>query len=328
MAKKEIELNEIDNAGSLGSIQNKAIIGGKAELSDAEKASLEAFNSKPLKVESNISDGWVLVDRTEMGLRSDFYPAEWEFYIKAAPVMSIKNWSSVDEERADHVNHVMNEIIRTSVKVVNGAGWGSINSWDRFWFIMKVRELTFYKGETKIEFEDECSECHSDIIYTLNSKGLFYEFPDEDLIEKHWDGEKWYIDPSDYDLEESPITLYNPTLGKDAAIIEWATQRARAKSNVDENFIRFFMWMLPKTPKDINLLDKHYEREFKAYKNWSFEKHEFMEQVIRNLTINPSEQLRCQCPNCGAESTSKVRFPNGIKRLFTLETGTKKFGSR
>lgn len=322
----------------LGKIQHKEILGGKAELDSEEKDSMAAFQSRTradreARVEqANIGDGWIPVNREEMGIRSMFYPAEWEFYIKAAPVMAIKNWTAIDEERPDQVDRVLNEIVRTSVRIntnsARPAGWQQINSWDRFWFVLKVREATFVKGETKIEFEDQCSECDQDIMYTLTSKSLFFEFPDDELIEKYWDGQSWKIDPSEYDVDHEPIELFTPKLGKDAQIIEWATQKARANQKIDENFIKYLVWMIDRPAKDMQVFDRQVDKLYKEYKRWSVEMAGFMDDVVRNITIDPSEKLRCTCPNCGQEATSTVKFPNGIKQLFRIETKAKRFGSR
>lgn len=336
---------QIGNAGGeqplkpgLGRIQHKEILGQQADLSKEEAESLKAFKKhtardrEVLKEETNIGDGWIPVNREEMGVRSQFYPPEWDFYVKAAPVSAIKNWTAIDEENPRELNNVLNEIIRTGVRIdthgQGGAGWAKINSWDRFWFVLKVREATFVRGESKVEFTDTCSECDTDIVYTLTSDALFYEFPDEELIDKYWTGSCWQIDPKEYDVDHEPITLYTPTLGKDDTIINWATAKAQAKQKVDENFINFLMWMLPKPVRDDNALNRTIEKLHKEYKSWSLDMYEFMSDVIRNLTINPSEKLRVKCPNCGQEATSNVQFPNGVKELFRIETKAKKFGSR
>lgn len=330
--------NENDGKG-LGKLQYAdQILGHKEQLSEEEKASMERFKEKGRKIKEDaaarvqVAAGWVPVNREDMGIRSQFYPSDWQFYIKPAPVMSIKNWTAVDESRADQVNNVMNEIIRTSVRIEDGrgnsVGWGQINSWDRFWFILKVREATFDTGETRIEFEDECSECNSDINYTLNSSALFYEFPDDDLIEQYWDGEKWVINPEEFDVAHEQIILYTPKLAKDQAIIDWAQAKARENQKIDENFIKYLVWMIPKAPKDLDVFDRQITKLQKEYKSWSVEMAEFMDDVVRNITINPQENLRVKCPNCGQEATSRVRFPNGIKQLFRVETKAKKFGSR
>lgn len=315
-------------------LKHAASYGGKEELDDAEKASMEQFLSRARSKgeEIRISDGWIPLNREEMGIRSIFYPEAWEFYIKPATVAAIKNWTAIDESRPDQVHKMMNEIIKSSIKIethdVNPASWTQINSWDRFWFILKVREYTFSKGEAKVEFEDSCSECGEDIMYKLTSDALFYEFPDEDLIDKYWVGGKWEIDPQEYGVDSTPITLYTPKLGKDDAIIEWATARARNKQKIDETFLKFLVWLLPRPNQDAQMLDRQIQKIYNEYKTWSIEMFEFMDDVINNITINPSEKLKCKCPHCSGEATSNVQFPNGIKVLFKTESRIKKFGSR
>lgn len=325
----------------LGKLKHKEVYTGKRDLGESEQRSLDDFMARSRdkeRAESNvgrveIADGWIPVDREEMGVRSLFYPAEWEFFVKPATLQAIKNWTSIDEERPEQVNRVFNEIIKLCVKIdthsSQGAGWSQINSWDRFWFTLKVREYTFSKGESKVEFEDSCSECGSDIKFTLTSDSLYYEFPDDDLIEKYWTGTEWYIDPTEYGVAHEPITLYTPKLGKDEAIIDWATAKARANQKLDETFIKFAIWMLNKPSRDPQNLDRQVQKLYNEYKSWDEDMFMFMDDVINNITINPSEKLRMKCPHCGGEAIANVQFPNGIKTLFTREnTGRKKFGSR
>lgn len=321
---------------SIGKLKHKESYGGKSDLSDREQADMDAFleRSNKHKHESttSITDGWIPINRDEMGIRSLFYDQNWTFYIRPATVQAIKNWTAIDEERADVLNNVFNDIIKTCVKIDTnsdqGAGWAQIKSWDRFWFVLKVREYTYSQGQNKIEFTDECSECNTDITYELTAKNLFYEFPDDDLVEKYWCDGVWKIDPREYDVDHAPITLYTPTLGKDEAIIEWATTQVRAKKKLDETFIKFLVWMLPKASKDAQMLDRQIQKIYKEYKDWDINMFSFMNDVINNITINPSEKLRVKCPNCNQEATSTVQFPNGIKVLFETKTTAKKFGSR
>lgn len=343
MANNYDELeNQIGNMGgeetsplTSKKLKHAASYGKKEELTKSEQADLDSFLSRARNKSEDIriGDGWVIMNREELGIRDLFYDKNWEFYIKPATVGAIKNWTAIDEERPDQIHKVMNEICKTCIKIdthgAEGAGWTQINSWDRFWFVLKVREYTFSKGESKIEFEDACSECEEDMKYTLTSDSLFYEFPDEDLIEKYWVDGKWEIDPSEYGVNHDPITLYTPKLGKDDAIIEWATAKVRNKQKIDETFLKFLVWMLPKPSRDPQMLDRQIQKIYREYKEWDIDMFSFMDDVINNITINPSEKLRCKCPHCGAEATSNVQFPNGIKVLFKVESNTvKKFGSR
>lgn len=322
---------------SIGKLKHKESYGGKEELTEDEQTRMEAFLHRSNQHKTNetenvlVSDGWIPINRDDMGIRSTFYPESWEFFIRPATVQAIKNWTAIDEERPDVVNNVLNEIIKTCVKISSpesNISWNQIRSWDRFWFILKVREYTYSQNQQTIEFQDDCSECGEEIDYKLTSSGLFYEFPDPDLVEKYWVDGVWKIDPREYDVNELPITLYTPTLERDQAIIDWATAKVRSGSKIDETFINYLVWMLPKPAKDAQVLDRQISQIYKTYKKWSFDMFSFMSDVIKNITINQSEKLRVVCPCCGREATSTVQFPNGIKVLFEVKSGAKKFGSR
>ena len=341
----ESQIGEMGGDGTqkkpgLGKLQHPEVYGGKRELDASERSDMEGFLARSDRASKKndttatpIADGWIPLDRNEMGKRSMFYPEDWEFAIRPATVQAIKNWTSVDEEDPQELNKVFNEIIRLCVRISDSKGvvhtWQEMNSWDRFWFILKVREYTFVHGESKIEYTDQCDNCDEDLVFTLNSQSLTFEFPDEDIIQKYWDGNKWVIDPREYDVDADPITLYTPKLGKDQAIIEWAVARARmGKKDIDENFVKFLVWMISKPSRDPQNFETQVRQAHNTYKGWSIDMHSFMTDVINNISINPSEKLSTKCPHCGAEVTSQVQFPNGVRVLFKTESKIKKFGSR
>ena len=321
----------------LGKLQHAEVLGKKGKLNAEERTEMKEFinrsNKRSAAAESvSISDGWIPLDRSELGRRSMFYPEDWQFAIRPATVQAIKNWTSVDEENPEELNKVFNEIIRLCVRMTDGAGnvhtWQEMNSWDRFWFILKVREYTFVHGENKIEYTDQCENCEEEITFTLNSSSLTYEYPDDEIM-KYWDGSKWVIDPHEYDVDAPTVTLYPPKLGKDQAIIEWAVARARqGRRDIDENFIKFLVWMLSKPSRDAQNFETQIRHIQSIYKSWDYDMFTFMNDVVRNITINPSEKLSTKCEHCGAEVTSQVQFPNGVRALFQIETKAKKFGSR
>ena len=347
MSKKDMNetlANEIGDLGAdtsvgLGKLQHKASYGQKEDLNESEQESLNRFLSKGkvLREEKDmaesveISGGWIPVDRASMGVRSMFYPSEWEFFVKPATMQAIKNWTAIDETRPDQVNKVFDEIVKQCVKIdthnPQGAGYAQVNSWDRFWFILKVREYTFTTGESKIEFEDECTECGQNLIFNLTADSLHYEFPDESLIESYWNGKEWVIDPREYDVDHDPVILYTPKLGKDSMIIDWAVAKQREGGKIDENFIEFLVWMIDKPSRDLAMFDRQVMKLYKEYKEWDVDMFGFMRDVVRNITINPSENLAARCPHCGQETISGVQFPDGISKLFG-GSKAKKFGSR
>lgn len=362
-----------DQIGSLGKLDKRVTSSGNSidKLTEEEKASMEAFLNRGRANQKNslgeesdnsmdnsnlpsISQSWIPLNiAQEMGTqRAQFYPSDWQFFIKPASVSAIKNWIAVNEEDPRAVYSVLNDILRTSVKVTTSdgktIGWSKINTWDRFWFILKVREITFVKGESSITFEDECESCSESITFELKSNTLHYDFPDEELIEKHWYPDEgsygeWIVEPVEYGLlgtdlplnyqETGEVKLYIPKVGTDNQIIEWASAKANQKEKIDEVFVKFLSWLLPPgTPKTGNDFNKLVERIHKQYKGWSVEFFEFMDEVINNITVIQSETLKQVCPSCEEEAVSKVKFPNGIANLFKTNSikrpDIKKFGSR
>lgn len=331
-----------DQLGNIGGEEEVKTLGhlehvgkNQADLTPEEEASKEAFlkRSRNDMFIPTIEKGWIPIDRALLGIRDLFYPEDWEFRVKPATVEAIKNWSSIDEENLAVTNTVFNEIMKACVSIMGPAGkigWGKLNSWDRFWFINVVREYTFSKGENVLSYTEECPECGGDVTYELTSDKLVYEFPDDDIVEKHWNREDrtWYINPKDYDIDAPMQKLYVPTLEKDEAILQWAYAQAQANKQINEPFLRFLPWLLEKAPKNPELLDKMIREAKMTFSSWDTEMFSFMDEVLRNITINPSEKLKQICPNCGEEVVASVRFPNGIKSIFSVPNKHRKFGSK
>jgi len=331
-----------EQLGKLGSEEDVQTLGhlehvGKrqADLTPEEEASKEAFlkRSRQEAFIPAIEKGWIPIDRSLLGVRDQFYPEEWEFRVKPATVEAIKNWSAINEENLAITNSVFNEIVKSCVSIMgpNGKiGWGKMNSWDRFWFINTVREYTFEKGENILSYTEECPECGGDVTYELTSDKLVYEFPDPEVVEKHWNREDrtWYINPKEYDVNAPMVKLYVPTLEKDEAILQWAYAQAQAGKQINEPFLRFLPWLLEKAPKNGELFDNMVKDAKQQFNSWDAEMFSFMDEVLRNITVNPSEKLRQVCPNCGEEVIASVRFPNGVKSIFSVPNKHRKFGSK
>ncbi len=285
---------------------------------------------------SEIREGWIDVDIRLLGKRAVFYPEDWRFRIRPATVEAIRNWSNIDDENPNSIDDVFNEILKTCVSIVAPGGrpipWGNINNWDRFFWLLLVREYTFRQGEQKIKYTDYCPECDNEIEFELNSQSLMYDFPDEEVM-KYYDREKrcWYIDPAEFGLDdEQPIQLYLPTLEKDAAIKAWWIARMQENRNrkLDQTFMRFVSWLTPKISKDETIAQRQIKELNLKYKSWNTDMFSFMDDVLRNIIVTPSNKLKINCPICGEEVTSNIRFPNSIRDLFNVSGKHGKFGNK
>lgn len=340
------EPNEVPNTAktqdflvdSLGTLKN---VPGKSHSTKSLKDSKEE-NSKiglgtigdNIFSKAEYRDGWIDVDRSLLGERDIFYPEDWQFKIRPANVEAIKNWSTLDEENFNSIDDVFNEILKSCLSINTSTGqipWGNINSWDRFFFILLIREYTFIKGESKLEYEEECVECENSITFTLTSSALMYDMPDKEIIDMY-DKESrcWRIDPTEYDIDGDPITFYLPTLEKDANIKAWVISKLQENKNkkIDQVFIKFLAWLAPKISKDPTIADRQIRGYQNKFKDLDTEMFSFMDDVIRNITVTPSTKLITKCPVCGEEVTSTIRFQNSIRDLFTVRNKYKKFGSK
>ena len=313
-------------------------IGGYAE-SDKE-ADSKLVEEKHLsrvgdKIGQNmeIRDGWMDVDKRLLGPRAVFYPEDWQFKIRPATVEAIRNWSTIDDENPNSVDDVFNEILKYCLTISTPKGnlpWGNIRSWDRFFFVLLIREYTFIDGEKKIEFTEDCPSCDNPVKFTLNSQGLLHEMPDAAIMRYFSQEEQnWVIDPTEYDVEwPESIVLYLPTLEKDANIKAWLIDRVQNNKKVDQVFIKFLPWLAPKISKDLTIAQRQIREYEVKFKSWDSEMFSFMDEVINNIAVVPRTTLIETCPTCGEEVSAQISFQNGIRSLFNMAGGRKKFGSK
>ena len=313
-------------------------IGGRADTDKEEDAKL--VEEKHLtrvgeKIGQNVEvrDGWMDVDKRLLGDRAKFYPDDWQFKIRPATVEAIRNWSTIDDENPNSVDDVFNEILKYCLTIVTPTGnlpWGNIRSWDRFFFVLLVREYTFVQGEKKIEFTEDCPSCDNTVTFNLTSQSLVYELPDPEVM-KYFSQEEqnWMIDPNEYDVEwPEPVILYLPTLEKDANIKAWLIDRVQNNKKVDNVFVKFLPWLAPKISKDLTIAQRQIREYEVKFKTWDSEMFDFMNEVVNNIAVLPSTKLIETCPVCGEEVSAQISFQDGIRSLFNMASGRKKFGKK
>lgn len=283
-----------------------------------------------------VRDGWIPVDRKMLGERSQFYPEDWQFMIRPATVEAIRNWSVLDEENWSSVDDVFNEVLKTclAIKTSNGPRpWNQINSWDRFFFLLLVRDYTFSTHEKEITFTTDCSNCDVEVKFTLNSGSLGYDMPDPEVMQ-YFDQESqtWTILPEEFEVETNveKITLYLPTLEKEANYKSWLIDKLREnrKYKPDAIFMKFAIWLLPKISKDTTIAKQQLKNAETMFKSWDTDMFSFMDEVIKNITVTPATHLKTTCPSCGEECSAQIEFRNGIKDLFAISGRHKKFGKK
>lgn len=285
---------------------------------------------------AEIRDGWMEVDKRLLGERAQFYPEDWQFRIRPATVDAIRNWSTIDDENWSSIDDVFNEILKSCLAIKTQDGprpWNMINSWDRFFFILLIREYTFVHGEKQIKFQSTCPNCDVDIDFTLTSTSLGYDMPDPEVM-TYYDPESrtWNIDPSEFDVDTDTdkIVLYLPTLEKEANFKNWLITKVRDNRNYkpDASFMRFAIWLCPKISKDPVIAKQQIKQAEMMFKSWDADMFSFMDEVIKNISVTPATHLKMNCPACGEEVTAPIEFQDGIRALFAVSGRHKKFGKK
>lgn len=284
----------------------------------------------------DIMNGWIPVDKRELGQRAAFYPASYEFRVRPASVDDIKKWSQIDADPKKvqiHVlNRVFNEVLKSCVAIYDAGVKVSgmkINFWDRLWFILKVREVTFATKRMPNISVKNCPECDGTLNIDLNPSVLTFSFPDDDVM-KYFNAatRTWTIDPQEFGIAGNVINFYLPTPEKGQLIFDWALNQSRENKTIDETFLKYLPWMLPRVGKNEDFVEKMITECKRVYKSWDTpELFSFIEQVLRNIDVEPLEKIMMTCPTCGEEVMLDVEFPKGIRPLFIAETNVK-FGSK
>lgn len=285
---------------------------------------------------ADIKDGWINVDRRLLGDRDIYYPEEWRFRIRPATVEAIRNWSTLDETIPNSVDNVFNEMLKSCLSIVTPNGtvsWNKINTWDRFFFILLIREYTFKTGEKKIEFTKDCPECDKPVTFKLESQSLMFDLPDESVM-KYYDQktQTWTINPAEFgDTDADDVfTFYLPTLDKGENIKNWLYNVAREEPDkkLDAKFMELLPWIAPKISRDYEIAKKQIRQYNLKYKSWDEDTFLFIDDIIKNISVTPKTKLIATCPNCGEEVTADIRFPDGLGSIFSIRSKFRKFGSK
>lgn len=279
--------------------------------------------------------GWIAIDRALLGVRDYYYPEDWQFLVRPATVEVVRNWSMLDENNGNSIDDVFNEILKYCLSIKTSTGtrpWQDINNWDRFFFVLLIREYTFVHGESNVEYFEDCANCDTPVKYTLNSQALMYDTPDEEVL-RYFDRNNrvWIIDPADFEIPASaPIYLYTPTVEKDANIKAWifGEHNENDKKKFDPVFIKFLPWICPKVSKDFAVARQQIRKAEMTFKSWDAEMFSFMDDVLKNIAVTPSTSILAVCPACGEEVTTRLRFPDGVGALFNVVNRHKKFGTK
>lgn len=272
---------------------------------------------------------YVPLEMESMPTQGRFYAKNVRIYIRAARVGEVREYSMMDETNPNDVIEKMNYILASCSKVMFGNNQGSykdIMDHDRFYVLMRIRELTFVNGETSISIPVPAGACktpgckHPSTI-TLRSEML--ERPDPDpLLEKYYDEDSrcYSIRTKHYGV----IQIAPPTVGVVNIVKDWAINRTQNNKQWDQSIIQ----MIPFFRREWRQLDdKAIFNLATEYEGWPMEKFTLIYRFIEklNASVGMSPNIHAVCEACGGVMEIPVTFQaesddgtvtGGFKQLF------------
>jgi|LakMenEpi03Aug12_release.lakeMendotaPanAssembly.Ray.scaffolds.fasta_scaffold06823_16 hypothetical protein len=264
--------------------------------------------------EVNERIGYINLLMTNLPSKGRFYRNDMRISIRAARVLEIREFSTMDENSILDVDEKLNSILNSCCRIEYGGRRGShkdILEEDRLFIILSIRELTFATGENRLMINAKCNNCKNDNSYELRTNILQYYNTDE--YDKYYDEE--YRAFKFETKSSGTIVMAPPTIGVMRTVTEYIKEKEEKKENWDKSFLQ----LLPYLQRDWRGFDKN--GIFNAnveFNGWSANKYSTVYRLAEKIRVGVKQELTCQCGNCDGEVTVPITFPGGIKGLFVI----------
>ena len=259
--------------------------------------------------------GWHKIDQAYFPSKGMFYPHNTTFQIKAAGSKEIRQYSAINEEDPFSIEESLNNILITCFSVDYD---GRVGSWkdlleeDRIFIILAIRDLTFAKGENKLTFKVNCTECDHENEFEVRNGSFDYKSISEKLT-KYYDSDRSVLAIRTKDFGNFDITP--PTVGVMHEVTKYIKEKTQNRRKIDQSFVKILPYLVQEWRGLNQTAIKNLEIE---YMGWSPEKFNFMFDLVEMVQVSVKEEMIKPCEKCSAEVAAPVQFPGGLKSLFVV----------
>lgn len=246
-----------------------------------------------------------------------FYPEDIDIRIRPALSQEIRHWSAMDDEDPNSIINHLNDIVAACTRVTcqsdnKYSSYKDICDEDRFAVTMAIRDLTFPKGENELAFNQGCTECGESVKFSINGKSIVNDEPTPDIMGYYSPDERQFIvRTKDY----GEIRIRSPKLGIMQRVKDYVNNLRRENMEPDTTFTK----LLPYMVNDWRAFNRETIRgKFFEYRQWDPYQLSLMLKLTEWAYSGPTQYLRSECGNCGAEVRAAFRFPGSIKDLFLV----------
>jgi hypothetical protein len=266
--------------------------------------------------------GWKNLPLGVLPSRGIFYPEGTKIAIRPAETKEIRHFSSIDEDDLLDLNEKLNFIIE-KCSIMNFPDRGVVSykdlkQEDRFFIIMAIRDLTFLQGENRIILTPK-TNCEDKNACPINSgielrTGILSSYEIDQRVMKYYSPvSRGFVFPVRKLGKE--IKMYVPSIGVTDSISKFVSNSSSRGVEVDDSFIKIspFLFEDWRNLDDLRIIQKMRESD-----EWSKEEFSLYYELSNSIKIGTELDVKLGCPNCGAEVTAPITFPEGFRSLFVI----------
>jgi len=262
--------------------------------------------------------GWKPFPVSLLPSSGQFYPEGTTMMIRPASVEEIRHFSTIDENDPLDLDDKLNMIMSKCLIIKfpdRHAMWKDLKEEDRFCLVFAIRDITFKNGENKLFVTMQCGgTCTGDGSYNekieMKNENFEYYKIDPKLMRFFDPNEKCFkiVNP-----KVGEITMYIPSLGVTTFIKNYMRDRIKKGERYDKTFLKVAPFILSDWR---NLNEKTYQAIEQDSWGWNPLKLSAILQMAEMIRFGVKTRITRQCNKCGAEVSTSLTFPGGVKSLF------------
>jgi hypothetical protein len=252
--------------------------------------------------------GWQPIPIQDLPTQGLFYPEGTAFSIRAASVAEIRHWSTLNEGDISSIDDMLNFIIERCVSIKSSvmSSWKDIKEIDRFYLLLAIRELTFVKGENKLQVK--VSETKK---IDVTKEMVDYIHIDEQLM-KYYDPAQRCFVLKFKSGNEMKIDI--PSVGITQFLKGYITRKQQSQESIDEDFLNFAPFVI----RDWRGLNDITYREHVMNSN-AWDKYQISLMThIRKMFLDTINPVIKYTDEGGAEQIAPLNFLGGIKSILLI----------
>ena len=244
-----------------------------------------------------------------------FYKQDTRFFIRAAAVSEIRQFSTINEQDPFSVDEALTNIIKSCFMMRQPGkmvSFKDLKEEDRIYVILSIRDLSFAHGENQLKLNPKCKECDHENTLIIKNDSFDRTILKENIM-KYFNE-----DTSNFDVitkSSGTITLTPPSIGVMQEVTKFIQKSNNEGKKLDQSFIKVLPYMVTDWRGLNETVIKNLEMTFMS---WNTTKYQTMYTLVDMCRIGVKEDLTIQCEKCGSEVTTPITFPGGIKSLFVV----------